>query len=386
MTATTKAPSATGTYALPLGTPQETQAACLTIPSERVAWDCNLAGYAELSITVDTPVGSDGEPGARLYSEVLNETLLAYGTQRSGMHTRWSPFLVVEDRDDPEEGPAYFFQTQYDKIVVLPEDAFDQHAGVLKRDVYGVPQVWQSRRRYAQPAEKPWFCYWNKTFVEGFIYPNKKAAPYSSSSSSYPPSSTSGASPSTPTGNTPTSSGSIPPTTIPWSITGVTHSHTVTTTLTMSGSTCSYTGVASAFPSWMQHNYPTWYNHWDEYQQEHADDDNHPPDRAKRHERPDYGFEGDGGLSQYPYLVKIEERRLPDSPKPYCIKNQVLDNHNWNVVAVADVEPIKITLRELDPDFGDYGTGDDGDDDGSQKLRRKRAVSGECHCQWQSGQ
>lgn len=131
----------------------------------------------------------------------------------------------------------------------------------------------------------------------------------------------------------------------------------------------------------MNQNYPEWYKHWGEYEEQYEDDD-HPPTRRKRDEDYQYGYDVNEVIDQYPYLVKIEERRLTGSRRPYCVKYQVLNTWEWNVVADGAGQPIKILLSEADPGFAAY----DEDMAGSRKPRQKRAIPGECHCQWQSGQ
>ena len=373
MTTTTTQPPATGTYALSLGAPQATQSACLHNPDQQVGWNCDLAGEAEISIIIDMPPGSD-QFGAQLASDIINDTLLVYGTQRSNMESLFSPFLMVKDTDEPENGPAFYFQQRYNKLVVIPEDAIDKDAGKIKREIYNGTGSWTGLQ--AQPSDKPWFCYWNHTFVEGFIYPNKEAIAPPSSTSSAPSSTPPPASATTTTDNT----ASTKPATIPWSITWAAPTETVTTTLTMSSTTCSYEGVASGFPDWMHTKYPEWYNHQSEYDQQH--EHGGPPERRKRND--DYNYNWSQNLPQYPYLVKIEERRVPRSPAPYCVKYQVLDSLHWNWVANDQGEQITITLKEEDPGYEDVE--DAGEGDSRRKLRRRRSILGECHCQWQSGQ
>lgn len=365
-----------GTYSLPLGTPEATQATCLTIPDQQPAWDCNLAGDADISIVLDSPHGSD-QPGAYLIVEVGDELLLSYGSQRSSMSTTFSPFLLVIDDDEPGNGPAYYFQQQYNKFVVLPEDAIDVTAGKIKRDSRAVPTSWFNQKKFAGPYDKPWFCYFNQTFIEGFIYTNKPAVPATATTTSYP------MPPSTAAPDTDTDTGygsdkySTPSYTTPWSITGAVATETVTTTLTMPSTTCIYSGVASAFPSWMSASYSGWYESggtvW-------------PPDATKRRKRDDdanYNTPDGDDRPQYPYVVKIEERRLPNSPRPYCKQMQGLTSYGWGFATDANNDTITVILTEEDPPHREYVNTDEA---GKVRLRRRRMVPGECHCQWQSGQ
>ena len=292
------------------------------------------------------------------------------------MQTLFSPFLLVTDNDSPDRGPAFYFQQQYNKVVVVPGDAINQNAKKFKRGFPKNPAAWLSRKEYATPGDKPWFCYWNNTFVEGFIYPNEKAKASPSSASSYPtPPATAT---STPQGTASSTTGSSTPSATPWSITWADPWETVATTVDMSTTSCTYTGAASGFPNWMHDNYPYWYKHGD-----HNGNKNSPPGRKKRSMPYQLDSDGDYDAQQYPYLVKIEERRLPGSPQPYCVQAQVLDNHHWNWVTYPDGEQITIYLSESDPGYSAYLAAGEAS---NRRLGKRRTIPGECHCQWQSGQ
>lgn len=107
-----------------------------------------------------------------------------------------SSITLMRDKDDLSKGPAYFFQQSFDKIVVLREHEF--HANVSKRSFTGAGEfndygeleerddvgeykdysVLEERddpelrdpSRYTNPTDKPWFCFWNGTILEAFIF------------------------------------------------------------------------------------------------------------------------------------------------------------------------------------------------------------------------
>jgi len=90
-------------------------------------------------------------------------------------------------------------------------------------------------------------------------------------------------------------------------------------------------------------------------------------------------------LALYPYIVKIEERRLANNTiQPYCQQYQILDNGEYNWVADASNNPIIIPLNEQDPPYAAYvSAGASGfNTDGNNK----RQLPNSCHCQWWSGQ
>ncbi len=102
------------------------------------------------------------------------------------------------DLEDHDRGPAWFFQQSYDKVVIVRQEDFaagkvlDQAPsnppGIKGRgdpledaptgDLYG-----RSRSGIAQPGEQPWYCFWNQTLLEGFIYVTQNVSAASSSSS-----------------------------------------------------------------------------------------------------------------------------------------------------------------------------------------------------------
>ena len=98
-----------------------------------------------------------------------------------------SPLVLMEDRDDPARGPAYMFVEFYNKTVILREDdlpggytfpkrsllergSFDGEA--VEKPTYlheRDDSTWETDS-IAQPTDKPWYCFWNGTVLEGFVF------------------------------------------------------------------------------------------------------------------------------------------------------------------------------------------------------------------------
>ena len=364
----------TGTFALSFGRPEETESSCLTVPGQRPAWDCDLALNADIGIKVNYQPGTN-QSGAHMFTTSPDTDSLYYGTQASSMMTSFSPFLLVKDKDDPQNGEAFYFQAYYNKVVVVPGNRLPGEKE--KRDDYDIPNAWFNQKEVATAADKPWICYWNDTIIEGFIYPKKPAVmPSSYVSSSSSASQTSASKTSNPSSARSTSGTSWPAYLSP--ITG-SPSETVTSTLTLASTICTYTGAASGIPDWVRVHYP-----------DQIDDDDHdgneekgPPAARKRgDDDDDYTYEEET-LHPYPYLMKFEERRGPDSPSPYCVKYQVLDNGDYNWVANPSGGQIVINLKEKSDENGGV--------QGSPRQPQKRdddvdPEPGTCHCQWMVGE
>ena len=361
-------PIPTGTYALPLGLPHATQSVCLDIPEQRPAWNCDMAGDADLAINVGS--APDGRPGAFLYSIADDSQQLCYGTQTSNMQTIFSPFVFVKDNEDPNNGPAIYFQQSYNKLVVIPGSALDATTQKIKRDYYDIPSSWLQQKQIATPGDQPWFCYWNETLMEGFIYTNKRVIASSTSSSSITPTADSMRTTASSTTPTAASASATPDmTSMTWD-----PSATVSTTLTMPSTTCTYSGVASSYIPWLQANYPN-------YKGDGDGDGNDGPDSQKRDSN--YAYPGDDSLPIYPYLVKIEERRIQASPQAYCAKAQVLNDYTWNWVTDNNGQQIVVPLQESDPNYGAYQSAGIA---GTRRLRQRQTLPQGCHCQWLNGQ
>ncbi|TKX20639.1 hypothetical protein C1H76_7025 [Elsinoe australis] len=381
-------PLQTGNYQLQLGPPQEVQAECLTDQSQVASWDCGISSPGALAISIGPGPNGNGQ-GAYIY-QATNDLNIGYGTEIP--HTVWSALKPVKDMDAPNRGPAYQFQVLYTKIVVARQDAF-QPARVNQPGSSSSSSASQSatptsnskNKRYwsslAQSGDQPWFCYWNNTQIEGFVYvkenstswygddnkmrSEKKRWDTSSFTSTVGFSnpfttalSTSATAPaSTSTTASPTTTGSGSSTTIP-------------------ASACTWSS-GTAYPA-----NPTY-----------------TPETCP----PALGDDPWSKLEMYPFVVKIEERRLPgDTMRPYCQKMQVLDNDQLGYLMDPSGNPYIVQLSEQSPGLDAYSNVYGSS---SRKMRRgerkifspneeaedaelgKRAlVDGSCHCQWVSGE
>lgn len=94
-----------------------------------------------------------------------------------------SNVAIMQDIDEPNRGPAYFIQQPFDKLVILKETDFSvmnskrwfnaehEYAELNERD----------DEEYAQASQKPWFCFWNGTLLEVFIFVSQDSVDSSTS-------------------------------------------------------------------------------------------------------------------------------------------------------------------------------------------------------------
>lgn len=287
----------TGSFILPVSVPAVAPASCVVNPTQSIVWGCQIQPFLDYEISIATVPGKDELSNNQINLDFLTEDneFLPYGAQPPVLNKAKGLRLVV-DSENPERGPAWFFQTNYNKLVILPEGAL-QPPGISKRHTVqhrrgsgrgrGYPSTdeFSVRKGLTQPGEKPWFCFWNGTLLEAFIYVNQTSR---AGLKAFPPTSGSSAR---------TSDGYGSPSSSP---TGTT------------------TTVASGVPtqSRSQSIYP------------------------------------DMGPPLYPKLVKIEERRVPMGDMhadPYCVQHTANADGTYQPFLDATGKPTTIFIDEVEP-------------------------------------
>ncbi|KAH8663055.1 hypothetical protein BGZ60DRAFT_380001 [Tricladium varicosporioides] len=169
----------TGTFIVPIGIPSVVQPGCLANAATSPAWSCNIIGMPQpLQMTVSSL------PNVKSALE-NNEVILNYGNASLNAFTygAQAPVLVhkqalrlVLDTDETSRGPAWWFQTPYNKVVVLRGS--DLSGGKIRRGGGGDrdSDAFGGRKGVALPGDNPWICYWNGTILETFIYVNQTSA------------------------------------------------------------------------------------------------------------------------------------------------------------------------------------------------------------------
>jgi hypothetical protein len=181
----------TGTFFFPLGAPSEQERRCIEPSRDSTAWSC---GVTNQLLLID--FGRLGNyPTAKIYPAPLPKAMEGT-TQFGAQPPRGNPVQKMQwvtDLRDTGRGPALWFQTVYNKIVVIEGEKFpsaDLHLRSTpeelskrafddKKDYKGPapsmsvdPNV--STRYANKPGEEPWYCYFNGTTIEAFIYPQQQ--------------------------------------------------------------------------------------------------------------------------------------------------------------------------------------------------------------------
>jgi hypothetical protein len=325
----------TGSFSLPLGFPQQANPGCLVQASEFPAWSCKMT-FAPLIIIINNTYidDSDGYQRQAASSEagsLFTEGVLQYGLQTPQLALE--PMQLVNDGDLEDFGPAYHFATQYDKLVILrPEDLSAGSSLKKRQNVNAMPL----RQKFTvQPGDYPWFCYWNQTYIEGYIYAqnNSTAASLTSYPTMWPTNS--------PSATTTLDSATFGAATVAPSATTPTPSSASSGSLVVPSSVIRRDAAADASPSRI------------------------PP---------------------YPRIVKIEERRIPGSPQPYCQRMVMLDNGMIAPAPNGNDPIVTLGLQEMDPSFDDYlvasSVSSKGRRDDSGGAERRGEPANSCHCQW----
>ncbi|KAJ4349804.1 uncharacterized protein N0V89_008423 [Didymosphaeria variabile] len=240
-----------------------------------------------------------------------------------------STLQLVTDLDYRGYGPAWHFSGRYDKVVVLQPDEFAAGNGLRKRD--DDPNKPSFRHRFqVMPGDNPWYCVWNSTYIEGYIYVTDNST--AATMTNYP---------------TPNPSDPFP--------------EMMTPTATVSTSSAENSS-ASTTP---------------------------PPTKRTPQQRDD----GSNFRFPFPYprIVKIEERRLPGAPQPYCQKMQLLDNGQIAPASGSNGGNVIVWLQEADPRIDEFFGAPSGPPpapSSTQKAKTRRQQekrtdpSDACHCQW----
>ncbi|KAI9792839.1 MAG: hypothetical protein M1816_001571 [Peltula sp. TS41687] len=164
-----------GTFVLNLGDAETAETNCLADGQNPAAWSCDLSVDARPQVLISVTPAQATSPDLVKVSALGMRPGPAkyYGTQPPSMNQPTNLSVAV-DKTDLHAGTAYVFQSSYDKLVILDDGIFNPPANTKRAlEDYYTP------RRHGmalQPNDRPWYCYWNNTILEGFIYVTKNAS------------------------------------------------------------------------------------------------------------------------------------------------------------------------------------------------------------------
>lgn len=181
-------PLPTGSFDLTLNNPSTVTNACLKDGTQGKAWDC--ATGADLSLKISS-LGLNGPVISVSYPQPP-ETAIRYGAQPPQFDDTATLKLVL-DNSNLSKGPAYYFTHDYNKTIIVRESDMPKMTSSSKRSLGGLSKRWLanyagsrgtllhkrdevedesmwSENETASPTDRPWYCFWNGTTLEGYIY------------------------------------------------------------------------------------------------------------------------------------------------------------------------------------------------------------------------
>ena len=167
----------TGSFVVPADLKNQSKF-CISDQDYKMAWSCKSQG--QIPIDVD---GSGSKHTVSFPSKLFDSDSFNYGAQTPLLNDPTQSLSLMLDTSDLSLGPALFFYALFDKLVILPQDTFSSSSTSSKRAISkDILSHSLQRKETAQTGDKPWFCWWNSTIMEFFLYVNEttKESQYSS--------------------------------------------------------------------------------------------------------------------------------------------------------------------------------------------------------------
>jgi hypothetical protein len=399
-------PIPTGVFEMAFGIPQEQQRSCITQGDQFNSWACNTPDKP-MVVRVGTPPSQFQymDMWANLTQTASNASQplfnMNYGAQYP---TILAPQRLywVQDLEDPSRGPALHFQTLYDKLVILNDDQFrptrvkrDDDFEALSissnpstatppplsfsvasgsatasssapssfptEDIQDGPP--RSRRNAVNVGERPWFCWWNQTWIEGFVYMQTYTPPFKKNAEPQFQAYKRDAEPPTTT---------APPSIDDWSRTEVKERD------------ADFGKAQAMYRSAMGDFEKRW-----------ADPMPSPSAPASEVYLPPIPTTD---CDAFPYVMKVQERRIPceQDVQPYCQRMFIPPEGPPVPLLDANGQPIIVQIQEDSPSFEDQlerfqetasvssrsSKGKRGEHRQLAEMFRRDDLAGSCHCHW----
>ncbi|PGH29648.1 hypothetical protein GX50_07606 [[Emmonsia] crescens] len=162
-------PIPTGQFHIPATSLHRSSNSCVNDMDLSKAWQCMQKGSFSCVLSEE----SDGSKSLELQPYKRDGSFI-YGAQAPSLEETKFDLKLMLDRTEPELGPALFFFTPFDKLVIIHESHFPP---VSSGQSINGPQLRRRAEttapRPSQPSDRPFFCWWNSTYLELFIYVNR---------------------------------------------------------------------------------------------------------------------------------------------------------------------------------------------------------------------
>ncbi|BDD56896.1 hypothetical protein MPDQ_006361 [Monascus purpureus] len=159
-------PLPTGQFIIPPSL-QNSSKLCLVNQASLVTWSC-----LQESLLID--VEGSGTQNTVTFQNQSVPGFFKYGAQMPYFHSDTKKLNMVLDKNDYGFGPALSFYDVMDKLVILPEDKLS--ADAVSKQIVSSSDILQhtsQSNQVAQVGDQPWFCWWNSTIMEFFLYVNQ---------------------------------------------------------------------------------------------------------------------------------------------------------------------------------------------------------------------
>ena len=160
----------TGRYMVPSVLHNSSQF-CVSDQDYKSAWKC-MDRPNDFKISMGGPDGHH----SIVFSDAAPTASFSYGAQPPFLAKPTQSLSMAIDTSESSMGPALFFFSLFDKLVIVPEDELS--SSISKRQIednYSPPssRFLDRKQKTPKPNDRPWFCWWNNTMMEFFMYINE---------------------------------------------------------------------------------------------------------------------------------------------------------------------------------------------------------------------
>ncbi|RHZ74446.1 hypothetical protein CDV55_107526 [Aspergillus turcosus] len=160
-------PVPVGEFVIP-ASPKNQSKFCIADSGYTASWGCMARSKIPILLQKE-----DGHRHNITFEHRPLNSSFSYGAQ-APILPQTQELTPAYDSGDMALGPALTFFTLFDKLVIVPQGTFSSKdaskRSVSERDV--MAQTFH-RKQAVQVGDRPWFCWWNGTMMEFFLYTNQ---------------------------------------------------------------------------------------------------------------------------------------------------------------------------------------------------------------------